>query len=81
MGYTTRWNGIRDFSPDDTDTKMYIAADGDWTMDEILRLAQEKWPNIEWNGLKIGAEHIHTNCLCHDIYDPSDYTNCQGQST
>jgi len=72
MGHTTRTNGIRDFWPDDTDKKIYIAR-GD-TLENILADIAKKWPGVAPVDIKLDAEHIHTSCLGYDCYDSFDYT-------
>lgn len=78
MGYSTRpgnlGHTIRAFWPDDTDTELYIHAEGQ-TLQDLLDAAQEKWPGTKLEDISIAAEHIHTDCLGYDSYDPIDWTN------
>lgn len=80
MGYGTRGgrfgNKIQTFWPDDTDTKMYINGGlmSSTNLQELLEKAQEKWPGISLDQIEISAEHIQTDCLGYDLYDPNDYT-------
>lgn len=77
MGYTTRpGTQIRDYWPDNTDTKIYIHCDtAAPTLAEILQEIEEKWPGSSAENIRISAEKIHTHCLGYDLYDPMDYTN------
>ena len=77
MGYGKRDGSIQTFWPDDTENKMYI--DAGWmasgtSLQELLEKATEKWPGISLADITISAEHIHTDCLGYDLYDPGDYT-------
>ena len=79
MGYGTRDGGIRTFWPDDTDTEIYIAAGGMFAPainlgDLLVERIYEKWEGASLNNIEITAEHIHTDCLGYDLYDPGDYT-------
>jgi hypothetical protein len=65
---------ISTFWPDDTADTMYVAACG-MSLEDILARAQEKWPGIQASELTVTAEHIQTDCLDYDEYDPMDYTN------
>lgn len=76
MGYTTRrGTEITDFSPDDTDTTMYLDSSIPKSLEEILAAINEKWPGASPSNIEIGAEKIHTHCIGYDLYDPGDYTN------
>lgn len=76
MGHYTRNGTIRCYTPDDTDTSFYVSSDDYLTMEDILLKAREKWgTETELGALRVTAEHIHTDCLGYDQYDPSDYTN------
>ena len=72
MGHT--WYGdIQDFWPDDTDTTFYLT--NTHTINEIIDRAKEKFgSDISLDDISISTEYIHTSCLGHDRYDPSDYT-------
>ncbi len=75
MGHSTRPNGIRDFSPDDTETCFYIASNSWTSLADILRKAKEKWgDDLDFSDIQISSEYIHTSCLSYNQYDPSDYT-------
>lgn len=80
MGYSTRggvWGStIGTFTPDDTDTKMYLDGSTQYSFEEILQDAQEKWgQQISFDQLSICTEYIQTDCLGYNSrYDPSDYT-------
>ena len=75
MGYSYRNNGqIKDFWPDDDENTMYRLSGND-SLQEIIELAQEKWPGSSLEDIIISAEKIHTSCLTYDLYDPSDYTD------
>lgn len=71
MGYTTE-GSIGRFWPDDTEDCFYITYGT--SLGDIIRLAEKKWPGIDADAIKVDAEHIHTDCLTYDRYDPSDYT-------
>lgn len=76
MGYSYRNSGyIKDFWPDDAENIMYICSDISPSIQDLIDLAKEKWPDADFGQIEIGAEHIHTNCLTYDLHDPSDYTN------
>jgi hypothetical protein len=76
MGRTTRpGTSITDFQPDDTDTKMYLNSTIHYHLQQLLEMIKEKWPAADLDKIVIGAEHIHTECLGYDRYDPGDYTN------
>ena len=73
MGYGTRNGRIKTFWPDDDDKTIYRARDLD--LSEIIELAKEKWGDgVDFDNITIRSEYIHTDCLTHDQYDPSDYT-------
>lgn len=78
MGHYTAPNGTRSFWPDNNEEVLYVASSGyeSTTFQYLIELAKEHFGdrfNIET--VTIEAEHIHTNCLGYDQYDPSDYTN------
>ena len=64
---------IRTFHPDDTHNTVYIADGG--SMEDIWNKVQEKWPGIQMSELSVEPQHIQTDCLGYDGYDPGDYTN------
>ena len=75
MGYSYRNKGqIKDFWPDDDANTMYRLSGND-SLQEIIELAQEKWPGSSLEDITVSAEKIHTSCLTYDLYDPSDYTD------
>lgn len=72
MGYSTDSKGIRSYSPDDDDTTIYTSY---WlSLEEILRLTKEKWPNATPDQITIETEHIQTDCLGYGNYDSSDWS-------
>lgn len=75
MGYSTRDSGrIKTYLPDDTDTMLYFSHDT--SLDELIAAARRKWGDaVKFECIDIRAEHIHTDCIGHDVYDPSDYTD------
>lgn len=74
MGYSYRNNGaIKDFWPDDTEDTIYVSET--FSLNEILDIINEKWPDIHLDFVDISSENIHTSCLTYDRHDPSDYTN------
>lgn len=77
MGEYTARNGTRSFEPDDTDTEFYIATGGcSVDLGLVLERARDKWgQDIVIEDLRLQAEHIHTDCLGYDRYDPGDYTD------
>lgn len=79
MGYGTREGGlggkIRTYWPDDTDNTMYIDTSIPLSLAELMERAQEKWPGITPDQIKISSEEIQTDCLGYDAYDPMDYTD------
>jgi hypothetical protein len=68
-----RDRSIRTFTPDDGPRIFYIAYTA--KLEQILELAQIKWPGITPSQIDIEPQHIHTDCLGYDRYDPGDYTN------
>lgn len=76
MAYGTRSGSIRTYWPDDTATLMYIQASSGATLDELIEKARQKWgAETKLEDLRIGAEHIHTDCLGYDRYDSGDHTD------
>lgn len=76
MGEYKAPNGTRSFQPDDTDTEFYLASYSPLQLGYILELAREKWgQDIDIDEIVMQPEHIHTDCLGYDRYDPGDYTN------
>ena len=80
MAYGTRESrhggSIRTFTPDDTKDTIYInACFGGGPYSVIKERIQEKWPGITDDELLFGAEHINTDCIGYDKYDPSDYSD------
>ena len=81
MGYGTRQsyfgngnNSIRTYWPDDTDNQFYLTEG--YSLADIIQKAKDKWgPDIDLDDLILNPEHIHTDCLGYDRYEPSDYTN------
>lgn len=74
MGYSYRNNGnIKDFWPDDDENTMYRASGSD-SLQDLINLAKEKWPDASMEDIEITSENIHTSCLTYDLYDSSDYT-------
>lgn len=74
MGYSYRNNGqIKDFWPDDDENTIYRVSGSD-SLQDLLTLAQEKWPGVSLEDIQITSEKIHTSCLTYDLYDSSDYT-------
>ncbi len=77
MGYGTRDHGIRTFWPDNTPDTLYIDASyGALSLAEIIEKAKEYFgQDIDFSKLSITGDHIKTDCLGYDEYDPSDYTD------
>jgi hypothetical protein len=78
VAHGVRYSGIaeiRTFRPDDTEDTIYINGDNYWDLSEIRGKILEKWPGIEESEISLSAEHVHTDCIGYDKYDPSDYTN------
>jgi len=76
MGEITNTKGIRSFTPDDTETELYIPANYSGpSLRDLISRCKEKFPNASFDDIEISAEHIHTDCLGYDRYDPGDYTN------
>ena len=75
MTYSYRNGGnIKDYWPDDDESTIYRASCSD-TLQEIMDMAKEKWPEASLEDIEISSEKIHTSCLTYDCYDPSDYTD------
>lgn len=76
MGYGTRPgrgnNTINTFTPDDDENTIYLR--GEYSLEDLDRIAQDKWPGASMDDIQISTEYIQTDCLGHDQYDPSDYT-------
>ena len=70
MGHT-----IKDYWPDNTENKMYFANSYCLTVEQIIFIAQSKWPDTSLDNITIEAERIQTSCLGYDLYDPSDWTD------
>lgn len=67
---------IRDFEPDDTESKFHIRAHfTDIPLLEIWERCRKKWPGIKMDEIGMEADHIQTSCLGHDQYDGGDYTD------
>jgi len=62
-----------DFTPDDTDTRIYVLSGMDNTMADLLDIAKRKWPSATLDDLVITSEKIHTRAIYYDRYDGSDY--------
>jgi hypothetical protein len=78
MGYYTE-GSIRCFSPDNTETELYIACDDycSFDLEDILDRSRSHFQNsnLQFQDLAISAQHIHTRCLGYDQYDRGDHTN------
>lgn len=71
-------NGIRYFSPDDTEDKFYILGDCYTvnTIADIISMAVKKWGDgITLDMINISSEYIQTSCIGYDKYDSGDYSN------
>lgn len=76
MGHYTDMHGRRCFTPENTDTTLYIPAIDSPTLGDLLeRAAAHFGADASLDRIEISAEHIHTECLGHDCYDPSDWTD------
>jgi hypothetical protein len=76
MGYIKRpGTEIWDFTPDDTDTEMYIMSDLYYSITELLEMARAKWSDASLDNIKIASQRIHTHCIYYDLHDPTDYTD------
>ncbi len=77
MGYSTDSRGIKSFQPDDDEKTLYLASEMLVTGEDFKRAIIEKWGEQAWmdGSYNVAAEHIHTDCLGYDRYDPFDYTN------
>lgn len=76
MGSSIRpGTSIKDFWPDDTATTIYLMSSMGHTIQELIDLAKDKWPNASVEDISISSEKIHTQCLTHDVYDGADYTD------
>lgn len=76
MGYFKRNGGIECFTPDDTETEMWIDGSVGYSFTEIRSKIIEKWPNVSLDDydIRVTAEYIHTDCLTYDLYDSGDWT-------
>ena len=77
MGYWKDSEGIKNFTPDDTDNSFWIDASyGEISFTKIFEMAQEKWgKDISFTDLEIKPHHIHVRCIGYDKYDSNDYDN------
>jgi hypothetical protein len=76
MGYFIRpGTQITDFWPDDTETEMYVVANSDYSIADLLEMAKEKWPDATPENVSVSSEKVHTNCIYYDLYDSGDYTD------
>lgn len=74
MGYGKRDGTIRTFWPDDTDKQFHLAAGT--SLSTIMEKVKEKWgQDVDFENIDVTGEHIHTDCLGYDSYDPGDYTD------
>jgi hypothetical protein len=74
IGYSTRNNGqIRDYWPDNTDTELFVESATAPSLEDLIALAKEKWPNSSLDNVVVSGQEIHTRCLTYDMYDSSDY--------
>ena len=75
MGYFKHNDGTKYFSPDNTDTELWLNASYDsFSFEELKEIILARWPDADTNKVNISTEYIHTDCLDYDLYDPSDYT-------
>jgi hypothetical protein len=76
MGETIRpGTRIRDFWPDDTDTKIYKDASWSHSLATLVEVIKAKWPDADLADIHVSAEHIHTHALGYGRYDAADHTN------
>lgn len=69
---------MNDFTPQNTDTELYIYTGSygniDYSFALLMEMSQRHFgDDIEWGDLMISAENIHTRALTYDQFDPSDY--------
>jgi len=75
MGYYVQ-DGIRNFKPDNTESVFYFPAYGEYTFTEIVDAANEHFSlELTVDDYLVSIEHIHTEAVGYDLYDPFDYTN------
>lgn len=74
-GYYTDKNGIEHYWPQDDSCTIYIMAEYNMSLADILERAREEWPDVDPANIAIEAEHLRTCCLGYDRYDSFDYTN------
>lgn len=72
MGYETQ-NGIKTFTPDNTETELWLPSET--SMEDLFSAIESHFGDVNTTRLTLSAEHVHTNCLGYDAYDPGDYTN------
>lgn len=75
--YFRQGTNIQDFTPDDTETGMYLSCEWNtYSFSDILEKAKEKWgPETKFEDLRIAPQYIHCYCLGYDRYDSGDYVN------
>lgn len=59
--------------PEDTDKLLHII--GESTITGILQQAEDKWPGILLEELKIEPVHVQVRSFGYDLYDSDDYAN------
>lgn len=64
MGYGTRSNTVRTFTPDDDENTIHLQ--GEFSLEDLDRISQAKWPYSSMDDIKITTKYIQN--------DPSDYT-------
>lgn len=76
MGEYRNSQNVRCFTPDSTEDTLYVDATGPIELDELIDRADRHFDrNLQPADIQIEVEHIQTECLGYDQYDPHDYTN------
>lgn len=77
MGYWKDSDGIKNFTPDDTEDSFWINASySTIAFSQILEMAQKKWgKDILLTDLEIRPHNVHVRCIGYDKYDSNDYDN------
>ncbi len=63
----------KSYWPENTDDILYFPYETN--LQSMLDEVKKIWPEVSLNDICIEARHIHTDCIGHDQYDSSDYTD------
>jgi hypothetical protein len=66
---------MRTYTPESTKDTLYILANWDYSIEEIIDKGLAHFPNSKASDLLIRPEYIHCRCITYDLYDGADYDN------